>query len=156
MFKLVGILLIFVSAIRAATEVTLYEKRKLKQISGFISLLKHIRLQIDCYCIPILEILDQCPRDIFDACEISYRKDSFDNLLSECTILSGEPIRLILESFASELGKSYKEEQVRGCNHYIDALLLEKNKLSETLPSKIRVIYTLFIGGAAALALLII
>ena len=44
----------------------------------------------------------------------------------------------LLTAFSAELGRTYREEQVARCEHYIEMLGEERTRLVETVPGRIR------------------
>ena len=44
----------------------------------------------------------------------------------------------LLTAFSSELGHTFREEQVMRCEHYIEALEEERRRLSEAVPTRVR------------------
>ena len=44
----------------------------------------------------------------------------------------------LLTAFSSELGHTFREEQVARCDHYLEALGEERRRLAEALPGRIR------------------
>ena len=60
-FKPIGIGLILLCGVLAGLAFSAFEKRRCRQAEGFVALLQHIRLQIDCYSLPVARILALCP-----------------------------------------------------------------------------------------------
>ena len=80
---------------------------------------------------------------------------SFEALLTFCAIRDGETEQLI-RSFAEEFGKSYREEQSRGCDYYFSLLDARREGLVSQLPAKKRINSALCVSGALALVILLI
>ncbi len=152
--ELAGALLILISGISISIEINRIDEKNLRQTEAFIALLRHIRKQIDCFCTPIGEILASCDeRILMDCgCTAEYAKglgndNAFASLLIGCPEYDrGEGLFEILRSFESELGKSYRGEQLRICDYYISLLLSRSAAIASELPKKKRFTRTLCIS----------
>ena len=136
MIKLIGSFILAVTGVILAVSVCRFEQKKLRVTDSFISLLFHIKGQIDCYSLPLCDIMRNLPSDL----ELCF-KDSergFEDLLEHSKIyLDTESYRL-LQRFYAEFGSTYREEQLKRCDYYIQALGEERRKLSETAPIRVR------------------
>ena len=68
MLKLLGALLILSVGVFSALVSVQYEKKRLTVVDGWIDLILYIRGQIDCYLLPIGDILSGGDRALFEAC----------------------------------------------------------------------------------------
>ena len=68
MLKLLGALLILSVGVFSAYVSVQYEKKRLTVVDGWIDLILYIRGQIDCYLLPIGDILSGGDRALFEAC----------------------------------------------------------------------------------------
>lgn len=138
MLKLVGGLLLALTGVVLAVSIYRFEQKKLRVIDAFISLIFHIKGQIDCYSLPLCDIMQNRPTDL----ELPRGTGDFFELLSHSKIyLDAEAYRL-LERFYLEFGSLYREEQLKRCDYYIDALTEQRRMLFDDLPARARV------GGA--------
>ena len=69
MLKFLGALLIFAVGVFAAFVSVQYEKKRLSVVDGWIDLILYIRSQIDCYRMPLDDILSGGDRALFEACK---------------------------------------------------------------------------------------
>ena len=58
-------------------------------------------------------------------------------------------------SFAGELGRTHRAEQVSRCDYYLSALGEERRRLADALPGRLRTGSTLCITCALAMAVLL-
>lgn len=156
-FKLVGALLLAVSAARGAYVMNQRASLSLKQAEGWLALLRYIRTQVDCFALPIPRILSQCDLSLLTAC--GYGKEErprdLEQLLCDCDLRDGE-VRGIVGAFVGEFGKGYREEQLRSCEYYRELLSARRASLAEQLPARKRVTSTLWLSGALATVILLI
>lgn len=135
MIKLMGSLLLAVTGLVLAVSISRYEQKKLRVIDSFISLIFHIKGQIDCYSLPLCDILRNRP----DGLELLEGSEDLGEILYHARIyLDAETYRL-LESFYSEFGGLYREEQLKRCDYYIEALGEQRRALFEDLPARQRI-----------------
>ncbi len=155
MLKLCGALLILsVGAISAYISVH-YEKKRLSVVDGWIDLILYIRGQIDCYLMPIGDILSGGDRALFEACMSPANAADLPAILkSSSTYLDGEAQRL-LESFVREIGPGYREEQLRKCDYFLASLRTQRERIAAELPGRVRLSATLCICTALATAILL-
>ena len=130
MIKLVGGLLLAFCGVTLAVSVCRYERKRLSVLDLFISLLFYIKGQVDCFSLPLCDIMKKS--------EFSSYGDFGQMLESNRIYLDGESYRL-LESFYSEFGSVYRDEQLRRCDYYI-LELDERRKLNfSDLPSRTKI-----------------
>lgn len=132
MLKLVGSLLLALTGVALAVSISRFEQKKLRVLDSFISLIFHIKGQIDCFGLPLCDILRNRPSGL----ELPSDIENFGELLDHSRIyLDTESYRL-LYSFYSEFGGLYREEQLKRCDYYIEALGEQRRGLFEDLPSR--------------------
>ena len=122
LIKLLGGTLLAVSGCLAAVMLRLYHKRRIETLDGLISLILFIKGQVDCYARPIGEILSSIPKEILRDCGVTVIPESLSDVPGGARIYLDEECLRLFTSFAAEFGKSFREEQVRRCDHYIAAL----------------------------------
>lgn len=151
--KLIGSLLLALTGIVAAVSVCRFEQKKLRVMDGFISLLFYIKGQVDCYNLPLCDILSSRPDGLLGGDDGGCVE--LGTLLSHNRIyLGAEPYRL-LERFCTEFGSTYRDEQLRRCDYYIDALTEQRRALSLDLPTRSRIGSALCICTAIGLAIIL-
>lgn len=135
MVKLVGSLLLALTGVVLAVSISRFEQKKLRVLDSFISLIFHIKGQIDCYSLPLFDILHNRPSGL----ELPLGSDDFGEILYHSRIyLDSESYRL-LERFYSEFGSLYREEQLKRCDYYIEALGEQRRMLFEDLPARTKI-----------------
>ena len=155
--KLLGVLLILAVGVFASYSSVRYEKRRLTVIDGWIDLIFYIRSQIDCFLMPIGQILENGEQPLLQACA-SISPDGATDLSAilraSSLYLDGEGKRL-LEAFVREIGSSYREEQIRRCDYYISSLQVLRAKIADALPMRIRLCAALCMCIALGIAILL-
>ncbi len=132
MIKLFGSLLLALTGLTLAVSISRFEQKKLRVIDSFISLIFHIKGQIDCYSLPLCDILRSRPSGL----ELLEGSEDLGEILYHARIyLDAETYRL-LESFYLEFGSLYREEQLKRCDYYIEALGEQRRALFEDLPAR--------------------
>ena len=167
-YKLIGTLILLLAGGYVSLAVGRFERRRLRVLDGYISLLYYIKGQIDCYAMPLPEILLHADPAMLAAC---LGLDFGRPLPPLPEGLGGEPplpamvreSRLYLEpeserllmTFTGELGSTYRAEQVARCDYYIQALGEERRKLFDALPARLRTTATLCLCATVAAAVLL-
>ncbi len=132
MIKLLGSLLLALTGLTLAVSISRFEQKKLRVIDSFISLIFHIKGQIDCYSLPLCDILRNRPSGL----ELIEGSEDLGEILYHSRIyLDAETYRL-LESFYLEFGGLYREEQLKRCDYYIEALGEQRRAIFEDLPAR--------------------
>lgn len=153
-FKLAGAALLIICGGLTGRALCESSEVALCRTEGFISLLKYIRNQIDCYLMPVDKILSGCPADILDSCGACPGIRSFTELLETCDGKLPPDTAALLEKFAAELGTTYRDTQLKLCDYYINKLTAERDKLQSEAPAHRKMIMTLCICVAAGIALI--
>ncbi len=174
MIKALGALCILVSGIYVSLSVARVERRRLQVLDAYIALIYFIKGQIDCYALPLGDIMARADPALILAClgHSPARAGAGEGYRSVIpTLLStGEPVRALvrasaayldpecerlLSAFAGELGHTYRADQVARCDHYLTSLGQKRDRMADTLPARVRVGSTLSICCAAAAAILL-
>lgn len=138
MVKLVGSLLLTLTGIVLAVSIYRFEQKKLRVTDAFISLILHIKGQIDCYCMPLCDILKTRPEGLDIPCPKDAQEDLGAMIESSKIYLDGETYRLLWR-FYSEFGSMYRDEQLRRCDYYIQALSEQRKLLFDDLPARAKI-----------------
>lgn len=155
MLKFLGALLILAVGFFAAFVSVQYEKKRLSVVDGWIDLILYIRSQIDCYLMPLDDILSGGDRALFEACMSPSNAADLPAILEASGIyLDGDGKRLI-ESFVREIGAGYREEQIKRCDFFISSLRTQRERIAAQLPLRTRLCATLCICIALATAILL-
>lgn len=155
MLKFLGALLILAVGVFAAFVSVQYEKKRLSVVDGWIDLILYIRSQIDCYLMPLDDILSGGDRALFEACMSPSNAADLPAILEASGIyLDGDEKRLI-EGFVREIGAGYREEQIKRCDFFISSLRTQRERIAAQLPLRTRLCATLCICIALATAILL-
>ena len=153
--KIIGGASIVICSIFFAISHRRFEERRLRTLDGLIALITYIKGQVDCFALPIKEILSRLPAEIFYDCNCPEGADSIDEIVAECRIyLEEESLRLV-EAFASEFGSTFREEQLRRCDYYISSLGAERHVLVDEVTKRSRVGSALWICSSLAILILL-
>ena len=156
-YRIVGALLLALSGGWGAYLMNQRITLTLRQTEAWLALLRYVKTQVDCFALPGTRILKGVDPALLRACgyEAESPPDSFLALLGGCGIRDRESER-ILSAFAREFGRSYREEQTKGCAYYCELLAARRDALAEGLPARKKVNSTLWISGALAMVILLI
>ena len=156
-FKIVGIVLILCCGVLGGLSFAMFERRRYRQAEGFLSLLRHIRLQIDCFSMPVAQILAACDARILADCgtEATALSD-FNALLQGTRLYVPEEMCRLLFDFGTQLGSSYREEQLRCCDYFLERLIPCCDRLRAELPKRERMALILPVAISAMLVLLLL
>ena len=155
MLKFFGVLLILSVGIFAAFVSVQYEKKRLTVVDGWIDLILYIRGQIDCYLMPIDRILTLADRDLLRACSVGKPVTTLTQALRGAIPYLDPESRRLLSALARELGSSYREEQLKRCDYYLQALQRQRERLEQALPNRIKLGTTVCLCVAIGAAILL-
>lgn len=156
-YRIAGVVLLAFSGFSGAYMLNSVASVRYSQIESLISFLRFVRAQIECFAMPASEILSRCDERLLSDCgfSVSAREMNFEGLVGVLSI-SDKESREIIESFLRGFGKSYREEQIKECDYYIDLLCERRQRLLEDLPNKKRVNSALCISSALAAIILLL
>jgi hypothetical protein len=168
LYKVLGSGLLLLASGYVALSVRRFEHRRLRVLDGYISLIYYIKGQIDCYAMPLTDILSRVDPGVVSDCLglESTGVFSFDTvgpggepplpaMVRESRLYLQPETERLLSGFAGELGSVYRAEQVSRCDYYIQALTEERRKLYETMPARLRTCSTLCLCCAVGAAVLL-
>ena len=155
-FKWIGILLILLCGVGAGLAFASFERRRFAQAMGFLALLRYIRLQIDCFSLPVCKILGNCDREVLLDCGAPDGARDVPALLQGTRLYLPDEVCRLLQDFSAQLGGSYREEQLRCCDYYVARLAPFCDRLREELPRRTRMALLLPMAFAAILVLLLL
>lgn len=157
LLRLAGALTLVFSGVIAAHRINSFVSASLEQTEGMISLVRFIRVQVDCFALPIGEILALCGEKELFAC--GYRGSGTPKNLSVLVgnlKVSDNIAYKHFCSFASEFGRGYREEQLSECDYYLALLEEHKRSLVAALPAKKKRNSALCVTASLALAVLLL
>lgn len=156
-YKIAGALILAFSGFGGAYMLNSAESVRFSQTEALISFLRFVRAQIECFAMPASEIVLRCDKGLLSDCgfNVSDIDTGFDGLRRGSSI-SDDESRAIIDSFIGGFGNSYREEQIKECDYYIELLSERRQKLLEELPNKKRVNSALCISSALAAVILLL
>ena len=157
LYKALGAIVIFVCGIETARRLNTRLTGENERIEKYILLLRYIKAQIDCFALPIGEILARADKKLLAGCgwRCESAPSSLEQMLSVADIGDRDAQGILLE-FCKDFGKSYLDDQIRRCDHYISLLEERRDTLGKDIPRKKKLNRTLCISGALALIILLI
>ncbi len=170
LWKLLGSLLLVLTGAYISTAVARFERRRVWVLDGYLSLLAHIKGQIDCFALPVTTILQRTDPSILAACMGAEERHATAQPPALSLACAGSPLMPLLQAgqvyltvegerlltaFAGELGQTNRLEQVARCDYYIAALAEERRRMADALLSRVRVGNALCLASAALAALLL-
>ncbi len=129
------------------------DKRSMDTVVGYIELMKYIRMQIDLYLTPLDGIFAKMPTEMLEKC--GYHEKKRPRGLREL-VIDGCVCRRELEGAVRELGRGYREEELKLCDGCIFLLAEKLEKMKRELPNERRTRTVLELSAASALILLVI
>lgn len=155
MVRLIGCGLILAAGCGAALLCVRTQRHRLEVLDAWIELIAHARLQIDHFLTPKDEILAALDPDLLRRLGGAPADRSFSSLLRQTEGQLSDGARRLIVSFTEGIGNGYREEQVRACDYYVDALRVLYGREAEALPARIRVQVALCWTAALGVAILL-
>ncbi len=147
--KILGSAILVFAAVGGASKLSALAQSRVEQIAAFLSLLRYIKAQVAYFKTPVNEIYLSFENSVLEKCGfisalrengmISALENTSENLYIE------KAERELLYLFACELGGSFKEEQVKSCDYYIESLQLIYTEQKAELPRKKKLYKTVFL-----------
>lgn len=142
-FEALGLSFLIITGIGVGFLLAAYEKRRCRQAAGFLALLRHIRVQIECFSLPVPKILALCDERVRRDCGVPTGVEDFSALLSATRLCVPEAVASLLFDFAGQLGGCFREEQLRSCEYYLARLEELCKEMEEELPRRLRLSFLL-------------
>lgn len=136
--KLVGSLLILAAGGFAAFGSVNREKKRLRVLEAWIELLSYIRGQIDLYLMPMDDILSHAEQSLLRRLGVSSQTRSLRVCLERTLPDLDDESRRLLSIWIRECGSSYREEELRRCDHTLRALREQRDRLASALPARLK------------------
>lgn len=143
LYKVFGSALVIASSAWVAGRINIEEDRKLQRIESCIELLNFIMNSIDCFCLPVGDILYDVDSEFLFRCGYGREEKpkSAEEMLSGMDLSGDEELRHIMERFWNSVGRSYRAEEVARCRMAIEELKVlfakrrdERAKKKKTVP----------------------
>ena len=155
--RLAGAILLAFSGAFAARSINASVSMALSQTEGIIAFIRFARVKIDCFSLPIGEIIALCGKKELSKC--GYEKKTPPKNLSEIVgalRVSDREAYKIFCAFASEFGRGYRQDQLKACDYYLALLEEHRKSLLISLPSKKKRNGVLCVCASLALAILLL
>lgn len=132
-YKAIGAGCILGSALTLYFEMQRYQTKRIEQLEAFLSLVEYIKNQIECYLLPIDEILLSCDESLLIKCgaEQDAKFRDLYELVCAIKIFGDEDAELMIASFSKDFGTQYRREQIKSCDLFCDGLRAEIEKLKD-------------------------
>ena len=154
-YRITGALALLLCGILWASHLNGKLRDKRRQVTAIEEWLRFMRGQIDCFSMPISDILALSGDRL---AECGYLSDviprDFSTFLESSEIYDGE-IREALSELGASFGGCYREEQLRACDRCIEKVSLRLQAISAEMPKKKKLNSTLCVSGALAIAILL-
>ena len=156
-FESVGAILLLGGGAWVGFVLCSYERRRCRQAEGVLALVRRIREGIDCFSVPISEILAKCDARIWTDCDIGDAEFSdLPSLLRGCTLYLPLDMQRLLTDLSERLGGGYREEQLRCCDYFLERFTPCCDRLRAELPRRERIAWLLPLSVAAILLLMLL
>jgi len=158
-FKLLGALLLTVTGGCGAWMLGHRDSIRIDRVEAWIALLRLTKNQIDCFSLPVPEILARCEPSLLT--RIGWEGETpppdFGAITASDAIgmLSMEGRRIAC-AFSEEIGKGYRQEQLRTCDYSIGLFSAERDRLLSELPKKRKRDTTLCMAAALGTVILLL
>ncbi len=165
LYKYLGMAILLLVGAYASISMNRMERRRLEVLDGYISLLRYIKGQINCYAMPLEDILSAADPLLLATCvgESSRRLPperpvsipTLPEMIVSARLYMEPETERLLNNFTAELGHTFRAEQVTRCEDYIQALGEERRKLAEATPMRVRINSILSMCTALGLVILL-
>lgn len=161
LYKWIGAGILLLMGGYASVTMNRMEQKRLEVLDSFISLLRYIKGQINCYAMPVSDILATADPMLLAACTGESRQDaslvpaSLPAMIKDAHLYLEPESERLLYNFSAELGHTYRGEQVTRCEDYISALGEERRRLADITPARLRMNSMLSFCAAFGMAILL-
>ena len=155
--KIAGAVLLLFSGMLLASHLNGELERRRAQAVAIEEWLRFVRGQIECFSMPIADILRQSGIDVLSRC--GYLSEVMPRDLAEMLERSEiyDPnIKEALSELAASFGGCYRDEQMKACERCIDKVSQRREAISRDMPKKKKLNSTLCISAALAVAILLV
>ena len=140
-------------------EIQKFQKKRIKQINAFIELIEYIKNQVECFLLPINNIMDNCNDNLLKNCgiRVGLKKDlSLKEIISSVTFYCDEKTSDIIMQFAENFGRNYSREQIIACEHYKNELIKIRNNMLERDAKNKKIQLAVFLSISFSIIILLI
>lgn len=156
-FKIFGVLLLLGCGMLSAALWVAFERRRCRQAQGFVALLRYVRMQVECFSLPVARILERCDGQILTDCGVEAElPGDLSALLTGARLYLPEEFCRLLADFSGQLGGCYRAEQLRCCDYYLERMIPLCDRMRGELPKRERMALTLPMAVTAILLLMLL
>ncbi len=158
--RLLGALFLLLASCYTGFLFSRMQNGRQRRLECFLQLMRQIENEISCFQTPLDDIYRRFEGEALEACGFlsCLREKGMEAALREkraALSFSDEEWELLV-AFSGELGKSYREEQLRGCDYYRRMLENYCREGRAELPSRLKLCRSLSItGGLLAVIVLL-
>jgi len=153
--KLFGVILILGAGASAVSFSVRFEKRKIAVLAGWIDLIRYIRAQVDCYPLPLPQILERADHALFESCFCRHPTPDLTTIYHASQIYLDAEAKRLLSSFVREFHYETRAELLRRSDYYAGELGRLREKRMEEFTAKSRVIFAVCMGAAILISILL-
>lgn len=153
--KGLGITLLLLCGVLCGVLLVRFERARCLQAEGFVDLIRHVRLQIDCFGTPVSGILATLDESLYVTLGAPRGCADLEALLTGTLLLVDRDFGKLLRDFAASLGTGYREEELRYCDYYLERLAPLAQRMRDELEKRMRLALVLPLALSAALILLL-
>ena len=148
-----GALLLLAASIGFGAANIRAEKNRRRELDAILRLVRHIRENIEHFSRPLGEIWARFDDPVLDASGFLavLRREGMEAAVRKSTLTAD--VRAVLSSFASSLGRGYREEQIALCRYTEEKLSGIAETLAKSAPDRERLWRTLPVLAALSLIL---
>lgn len=155
--KIIGILLILCSAFFVANKQIVEIEESVRSASALRSIMEQIKNMIECYSLPIGQILKKVELSTFKDCGYESEKAPCDLLefLEKSSVSDTESFEIFF-AFAKDFGKEYRQDELLRCSMFLERIRNREQKLLKESAKKKKVVLTVSLCAALAVVILFI
>lgn len=150
-----GVILILGAGAASASLAIRFEKRKIAVLAGWADLIRYIRAQVDCYLLPLPQILAQADKTLLDACFCKRPHPDLTAIYHSSQVYLDTEAKRLLASFVREFGYDTRAELLRRSDYYTGELCRLREKRMEELAPRSRVIVAVCAGAAILISIIL-
>ena len=156
-YTVIGAIVIAWCGVESARRLNRGVQDDIRVIDAYLSLLRYIRTQIDCYALPIGEIFEKCDGVVLSNC--GWKREGAPREFKElflCSDVRDKTTANIISEFCTDFGRNYRDEELKRCEGCIESLEAERTRLVSEMPNRKKLNLTLCLSASLALIILFV
>ena len=157
--KVIGASIITITALFSYSNIIKFQKKRIKQMNAFIDLIDYIKNQVECFLLPLDQILRTCDKNLLNNCGFNLKHSNYKNmkeLIASANFYCEEEVIELLNQFADTFGKVYLSEQIRSCEYFKNELIKIRNKNQEKDTKNQKIQLAVFLSASFSIIILLI